>query len=197
AKRVLEEKDAVIGRRYPAIVLVHDFAGSRQQLLPLIKPLHNAGFVVLAINLRGTASMAKEAQTFGIKEALDVKAAVEMLRRRAFVDPAKIALLGIGTGANAALIAGRNDPAIAALVVSDPVAGFDRAFANRTGSDRGWMKQLRPMFRWTFQSMYGVDTSELDLANFTPLMQTRHVLMTDGRVGLMQSSSIRAIQKFL
>jgi predicted alpha/beta-fold hydrolase len=197
AKRVLEEKEAIISRRYPAVVLVHDFAGSRQQLLPLIKPLHNAGFVILAINLRGTTSMAKEAQTFGIKEALDVKAAVEMLRRRAFVDPARIAVVGVGTGANAALIAGRNDPAIAALVVSDPVDGFDRAFANRVGSDRGWMKQIRPLFRWTFQSMYGVDASELDLSNFSALMQTRHVLMTDGRAGLMQASSVRAIQKFL
>ena len=197
AKRVLEQKEQIIGRRYPAIVLVHDFASSRQQLLPLIKPLHNAGFVVLAINLRGTTSMAQEAQTFGIKEALDVKGAVEMLRRRAFVDGSRIAVLGIGTGANAALIAGRNDPAIAALIISDPVDGFDRAFANRVGSDRGWMKQLRPMFRWTFQSMYGVDTSDLDLINFQPLMQTRHILKTDGRANLMADSSIKAIRKFL
>ena len=197
AKRVLEEKDAIVGRRYPAVVLVHDFAASRQQLLPLIRPLHDAGLVVLAINLRGTAPLAKEAQTFGIKESLDVKAAVEMLRRRAFVDPAKIAVVGLGTGANAALIAGRNDPAIAALVVSAPVDGFDSAFANRIGSDRPWAKTLRPLFRWTFQSMYGVDTSELDMANFVPLMQSRHVLMTDGRAGLMTPSSVRAMQSFL
>ena len=120
-----------------------------------------------------------------------------MLRRRAFVDGARIAVLGIGTGANAALIAGRNDPNIAALVISDPVDGFDRAFANRTGSDRGWMKQLTPLFRWTFQSMYGVEASDLDLSNFAVLMQTRHVLKTDGRMGLMRPSSTRAIQKFL
>jgi predicted alpha/beta-fold hydrolase len=197
AKRVIEERDAVIGKRYPAVVLVHDFAGSRNQLLPLVKPLHNAGFVVLAINLRGTTALAKEAQTFGIKESQDVKAAVEMLRRRAFVDPARIAVVGLGTGANAALIAGRNDPAITALVVSAPMDGFDQAFASRVGSDRGWMKHLRPLFRWTFQTMYGVETSDLDLNNFVPLMQSRHVLMTDGREGLMQPSSIKAMQKFL
>src|SRR5262249_29813903 len=118
AKKVLEEKDQIIGKRYPAVVLVHDFAGSRQQLLPMVQPLHNAGFVVLAMNLRGTTQSAREAQTFGIKEAMDVKAAVDMLRRRLFVDPAKIAVVGIGTGANAAMIAGRNDPSIAALVLS-------------------------------------------------------------------------------
>jgi len=197
AKRVLEQKDLIIGKRYAAVVLIHDFAGSRQQLLPLVKPLHNAGFVVLAMNLRGTTGMAKEAQTFGIKEALDVKAGVEMLRRRAFVDPGKIGLVGIGTGANAALIAARNDPAIAALVLSAPVEDFDQAFATRTGSDRGWMKNLRTLFRWTFQTMYGVETSDLELSSFTPLMQSRHVLMTDGRQGLTQPAAVRAMQKFL
>src|SRR6266536_3349181 len=57
AKRVLEERDLVVGKRYAAVVLVHDFAGSRQQLLPLVQPLHEAGFVVLGINSRGAASL--------------------------------------------------------------------------------------------------------------------------------------------
>jgi pimeloyl-ACP methyl ester carboxylesterase len=197
AKRVLEEKDAVIGKKYPAVVLVHDFAASRQQLLPLVKPLHDAGFVVLAINLRGASASSTQAQTFGIKEAMDVKAGVEMLRRRAFVEPGKIAVIGIGTGANATCIAARNDPGIAAVVLSAPVNGFDQAFANRIGSDHHWLPPLRPLFRWTFQVMNGVDISELDLTNFNEVLQSRHVLMTDGRQGLMSPSSIRGVQQFL
>jgi len=196
AKKVLEEKDQIIGKRYPAVVLVHDFAGSRQQLLPMVQPLHNAGFVVLAINLRGTTQSAREAQTFGIKEAMDVKAAVEMLRRRLFVDPARVAVIGIGTGANAALIAGRNDPTIAALVLSAPVSGFDQALANRIG-EHGWSKQLKPLLRWTFQVMYGVDASELDPTNFTTVMQTRHVFTTDGRRGVTEPAQIKGVQHFL
>jgi alpha-beta hydrolase superfamily lysophospholipase len=196
AKKVLEEKESILGKRYPAVVLVHDFAGSRQQLLPMVQPLHKAGFVVLAINLRGTSTSAREAQTFGIKEAMDVKAAVDMLRRRAFVDPTRIAIVGIGTGANAAMIAGRNDPSISALVLSAPVDGFDQAFANRIG-EHGWSKQLRPLFRWTFQVMYGVDASDLSPSNFAQVMQARHVFMTDGRRGLMEPASIRGVQHFL
>ena len=69
-----------------------------------------------------------------------------MLRRRAYVDPAKIAVVGVGTGANAALIMARNDPALAALVAAGPVDGFDSAFANRVGSDHRWLPPLRPMF---------------------------------------------------
>src|SRR6185437_4689521 len=105
AKRVLEEKELVVGRRYPAVVLVHDFTASRQQLLPLVQPLHDSGFVVLDVNLRGSGGLSGNAQTFGIREASDIKGAIDMLRRRSYVDPDKIALVGVGTGANACLIA--------------------------------------------------------------------------------------------
>jgi pimeloyl-ACP methyl ester carboxylesterase len=197
ARRVLEGKDLAVNKRYPAVVLVHDFAASRQQMLPMVQPLHEAGFVVLAINLRGASDGSRQAQTFGIKESLDIKAAVEMLRRRAYVDAAKIGLVGIGTGANAALIATRNDPAIAAVVIAAPVDGFDQALANRIGSDQGWLPALRPMLRWTFQIMNGVDTEELEIANFRNVMDTRHVLMTDGRAGLMHAGSMRGVERFL
>jgi pimeloyl-ACP methyl ester carboxylesterase len=197
AKRVLSEKENILGKRYPAVILVHDFAGSRQQLLPLIPPLHRAGYIVLALNLRGTASLSSEAQTFGIKEAMDVRAAAEMLRRRPYVDPARIALIGVGTGANAALIEARNDPSIAAMVLSDPEDGFDQAFAARVGPDHVWLPPLRNLLRWTFQVMYGVDTSDLDMANYSKLLESRPVLMTDGRTGLLEPSALPGVQHFL
>lgn len=197
ARKVLEEKESIVGKRYPAVVLVHDFAGSRQQLLPLIQPLHQAEFVVLAVNLRGSGTFARDAQTFGIKEAMDVKAAVEMLRRRSFVDPAKVAVVGVGTGANAAVLAARNDPGIAALVLAEPIDGFDDAFAQRVGDDANWLPPFKSLVRWTFQVMYGVDTSDLEMSRFATLLQERHVLMTDGQQSLMQPNSIRNVREFL
>lgn len=197
AKRVLEEKDLVVGKHYPAVVLVHDFAGSREQMLPLVQPLHQAGFVVLAINLRGSPTLTGEAQTFGIRESLDVKAAIDMLRRRPFVDPNKIALVGVGTGANACLIAASKDPAIPAMVLSEPVSSFDPAFAERVGPDHKWYPPLKNLFRWTFQVMYGVDCGDLDMSNYAGALNSRHVLMTDARQRLMEPSSIKGLKKFL
>ncbi len=197
AKRVMEEKERVFNRRYPAVVLAHDFAASREQLLPLIQPLHSAGFVVLALNLRGAPSLSSDAQTFGIREAADIKGAVDMLRRRAYVDPAKVALVGIGSGANACLIAARNDPAINVMVVCAPVDGFDTAFANRIGSDRAWLPPLQPLLRWTFQMMYGVDSTDLELGNFAEMIASRHVLKTDARQGLVDPPAITGVQNFL
>jgi len=197
AKRVLDEKENIIGKKYPAVVLVHDFAGSREQLLPLVAPLHKAGMVVLSINLRGTATLSSEAQTFGIKEASDVRAAVEMLRRRPYVDASRIALIGVGTGANASLLAARNDPSIGVMVLAAPVDGFDEAFANRVGPNHVWLPPLRNLFRWTFQVMYGVDTSELNMTNFAGLMQSKHVLMNDRQTALLDAAGVSGAQRFL
>jgi alpha/beta superfamily hydrolase len=197
AKRVLEEKELVVGKRYPAVVLVHDFASSRQQLLPLVQPLHEGGFVVLSVNLRGAGTLSGTAQTFGIREALDVKAAVEMLRRRSFVNPDKIALIGIGTGANACVIAGRNDPSIAAMVLASPIDNFDQAFASRVGQSHPWLSPLRNLFRWTFEVMYGVDTGELEMKNFSKVIAERRVLMTGDGQRLLDAKYVRGVEHFL
>jgi alpha/beta superfamily hydrolase len=197
AKRILEEKEQTLNKRFPAVVLVHDFAGTRQQLLPLVQPLHRAGFVVLAINLRGAVSLSGEAQTFGIREANDVKAAVDMLRRRAYVDPAKIALVGVGTGANACVIAASRDTAVNVMVLSDPVSGFDAAFAERVGAEKKWLPPLRNLFRWTFQVMYGVDTGDLDMNNYRSVIDQRHVLLTDGKQQLLEPATMTGVQHFL
>jgi hypothetical protein len=197
ARRVLEEKDNIIGKRYPAVVLVHDYDGSRQQLLPLVRPLHQSGLVVLALNLRGAASISGEAQTFGIREAQDVKAAVEMLRRRPFVDPERVALSGIGTGANACLLAARGDETIKTLVLTAPTADFDQVFATRVGESHVWLPPLRNLFRWTFQVMYGVDAGDLEFARFNDLIAQRHVLITDERQRLMDPAYVHGVQNYL
>ena len=87
AKVVLAEKKKPLQEKRPAVILVHDFGYSRQEMLPLIQPLHNAGFVVLAVTLRGCGESGPASVTFGLNESQDVTAAVQMLRRRPFIDP--------------------------------------------------------------------------------------------------------------
>ncbi len=197
ARRVIEEGEATLQKKSPAVVLVHDFAGSKQQLLPLVRPLHDRGFVVLVVALRGSGALTSDAQTFGLKEELDVKAAVDLLRRRSFVDANKIAVLGTGTGANAALLAARKDPAIAAVVISNAIDGFDDAFARRVGTDHMWLPPLRTLFRWTFTVIYSVDTEDLNLRNFQEMTTQRPVLVMDSKRELLSPSAVRDVQTFL
>src|SRR4051794_39542176 len=80
AQAVLDGKEKVLREKHPAAILVHDFGRMRQQMLPLVKPLHDAGFVVLVLGLRGDDAAQQVGQAFGLRESADVKAAVELLR---------------------------------------------------------------------------------------------------------------------
>ncbi|MCC7349258.1 MAG: alpha/beta fold hydrolase [Phycisphaerales bacterium] len=178
ARRVLEEKDKILRKRFPAVVLVHDLGGSSEQMLPLVKPLHNAGLVVLVLDLRGCGNSAPGGQTFGLNESKDVQAAVQMLRRRSYIDPDRIAIIGSGTGANAALLASLNDPAIAALVLErpacDPQQLMDR-FILRTPA----LKFMQPLYRWAFEVAYGVNMDDLRPDRFSEIFSTGKVLTLD------------------
>src|SRR5207237_4066320 len=112
AKAILEKKEKILRMKQPAVVLVHDFGKPPQQVLPLFAPLHEDGLIVMAVGMRGTnsSSFQTAGQTFGLKEAMDVTATVDALRADPFVDTARIAVVGIGAGANAAVIAASRDP---------------------------------------------------------------------------------------
>lgn len=179
ARRVLIEKEDVLHRRYPAVVLVHDFGSSRQQLLPLVAPLHEAGYVLLAVNLRGSGPSKTTGSTFGLNEAQDVRAAVELLRRRSFIDPDAIGVLGVGTGATAALLAAKQDPKLQVLVLDHPVRQFEDVLNEKIGPRQAYLSWLRPMCKWAFELSYRVDAEEMNLTRFGRLMGERKVLMLD------------------
>ena len=107
AKEVIDQRDKLLREKRPAVVVLHDFASRRQTMLPLIRALHEAGYVVLVPAMRGCGTSDRVGQTFGLHEMLDVKAAVEMLRGRNFVDADRVASCRNRHGANAAVLAAR------------------------------------------------------------------------------------------
>lgn len=180
ASRVLRDKDQALRDKQPAVVLVHDYGRSREQMLPLIRPLHEAGFVVLALNLRGCGSSASSPQLFGLREWMDVKAAVEMLQRRPFVDDTRISAVGIGSGANAVLLAAAEGTQIHAMVLQNPIGGFNQAMDRvllPPALQRDWIHTL---LRWTFESMYWADTQQLGQNISSPPSPRRLLKLTEG-----------------
>jgi len=178
AKHVVSEKEKALRKRSPAVVLVHDFGATRRQMLPLVRPLHDAGFVVLAMNTRGNGASGAAGQTYGLHEALDVKAGVEMLRRRTFVDPSKISVVGFGTGGSAALLTAKRDNAIGAIVLGDPLLnGLDAVLDGRLGPPQEYLSFLRPLCKWTFEIAYRVDADDLQWSEFRDVLEKRAVLI--------------------
>ena len=199
AKRVLEEKERALHRKHPAIVLVHDYTGSRQQMLPLVPKLHEAGMVVLVVGLRGTGPSSGSAQTFGLREAQDVRAAVDMLRRRSYVDPKRISIMGTGSGANAAILAADQDGSIAALILDRPIGSFDEAMTSRLGEDHMWVRTLMPLFKWTFEAMYHVDADALNVGSYANVTDVRPTLRfaASGTVAPYRPQNADGVMQFL
>ncbi len=155
AKKVVEQRDLALRAKSPAVVLVHDYGQTRQSLLPLVRPLHEAGYVVLLTTLRGPMD-GYAGHTFGLKESDDVTAAVELLRRRSFIDASRIAVIGVGDGGVAAMLAAANDPAgVQSVIAIRPPASLDEPFFRAIVPPR--LAIIGPLCQWTFEIAYGVN----------------------------------------
>lgn len=172
AKQVLRHKELAARAKWPAVVLVPDQRGDRHELDRLIRPLHERGYVILLLELRGLDG--KAAQTFGLLEHQEVLAAVHYLRGRSYVDRERISVIGSGTGATAALLAGQRDAGIARVWAYAPVLDFDAVLAEYVNAP--W---LRPACRWAFETLQQVDVSAIGIAALSP--------PSTGRVQLLQT----------
>lgn len=147
--------------RSKAIVMVHGWNASRtngfnQHFLDLAQALHQAGFSVLMIDLRGHGQSADSHFTFGRLERRDVLAAIDFLLERGH-QPGKIGLIGTSMGAASVIGAAVEDQAVGAVAT-------DSLFAEIYPVIKGmWVKQSGlPMIflyptRWMFYVENGYD----------------------------------------
>lgn len=197
ARRVLEEREWLLRTAQPAMVLVHDHAYSRQQLLPYLRPLHDAGIVTLTLATRGIDTASPRGRTFGLRESLDVAAAVAMLRQRAMVDDERIGVLGIGTGATAALLAARADPKIRVIAAIDPPRTTDEALQALTPR-QPVLRFLQPLSRLAFETVFNVNTNDADLARLSSSLRDRQVLYVLSEAGRpVNETSFRTVTHFV
>lgn len=198
ARRVVEEKDRTLRLSHPAVVLVHDYGHTMQQMLPLVRPLHEEGIEVLVLGLRGSESGSFAAQTFGLNESKDVMAAVDLLRQTAFVDGSRIAVVGVGTGANASLIAASRDANIRAIVLAEMLPNCDSIVVNRLSPSESWLAWLRPVCRRVFEFQHGVDAADLDSTHYTAFLKTRPAMVLASQEGIINAdpATLRRIKLF-
>jgi pimeloyl-ACP methyl ester carboxylesterase len=171
AHRVLELKNKVLKEKQPAVVLVHDFNRTPSQMVPLIAPLHERGFLVAVVGLRGAGRGGAVAQTFGLNESGDVRAAIAQIRGRSTIDADRIAIVGVGTGANAAVIAASQERAVVkALVLVNAYESAERVIAERIGPERRGLAWMQQASKWAFEMTYHVDADDLYLGRFRDVL---------------------------
>jgi pimeloyl-ACP methyl ester carboxylesterase len=98
----------------PAVVLVHGFKTSREEMIPWARFLHDAGYNVLLLDTRGAGKSGGSTVGLGATEPHDISQAVTVAREQFGTD--KVAVLGISLGAGAAILAAADDPEISAVV---------------------------------------------------------------------------------
>lgn len=177
AERVLHERERALRRRFPAAVLVPDHGCGPQLMLPLIRPLRDAGFVVLVIHAGRRSDAQSPSSTFGVEESKDVLAAVHLLRQQTFVDPDRVVLIGAGSGANAAALAARDDGRVRCVVLDGPLVNAGDAVSRHVLSSRESLTFLADPCRWVLQVVYGIDLDELQLDRVLRQLDRRPVLV--------------------
>ena len=98
----------------PAVILVHGFKTSREEMLPWARFLHEAGYNVLLFDTRGCGKSGGSTVGLGATEPRDISLAVELARGE--FGTTKVAVLGISLGAGAAILAAATDPHVSAVV---------------------------------------------------------------------------------
>ncbi len=116
ADQVVVEGSAVMNHRYPAVVMAHGLGYSHEQYLNLAQQLHQAGCTVLMVDTRGQGESPAATVTFGVRERLDLAAAVNYVRELSYTDTAKLGMVGYSAGGAAALQVAAADPSIGAVV---------------------------------------------------------------------------------
>ena len=130
-------------RPAPGVVLVHMLSRTKADWEALANSLQDAGLTALAIDLRGHGGSAGSAQSLPEMER-DVRAAVLWLSTRQGVRPGAIGLVGASLGANLALRAAVDLPAVKALALLSPSLDYrglraDAGLLKKLGARPIWM----------------------------------------------------------
>ena len=98
----------------PAVVLVHGFKSSREEMVGYARFLNAGGYGVLLFDTHGCGRSDGATIGLGATEPRDISAAVAAVATR--TGAAKVAVLGISLGAGAAILAAAGDRAIGAVI---------------------------------------------------------------------------------
>jgi len=120
----------------PAVLVMHGWGGNAALMLPLARPLHEAGYATLFVDARCHGASDDDSFASLPRFAEDTEHAFAWLSAREGVDPARIALLGHSVGAGAVLFAASRTPQVAAVV---SVA----AFSHPAAMMRRWLAAKR------------------------------------------------------
>ena len=150
-----------------AAVLVHGLYRSGLEIETVGSMLRDLGGEVLLLELRGHGGSERAKFTFGRDEALDVLAAVDVLRARPEAAGRPLFLFGVSLGTAAVALAAPQVPDVAGLILDAPIDDLE-ATAKRLLSGSGGRRRaqgipqpFRAIALWSAERLGGVPFDEV------------------------------------
>jgi fermentation-respiration switch protein FrsA (DUF1100 family) len=144
-----------------AVIMVHGRDASKQnaisgKIVDFSAALHEAGFSVLMIDLRGHGESQGERYSFGVYERRDVLGAVDFLLKQG-LNPGDIGVYGLSMGGGAAIGAAADEPAIGTLVLDSTFADLNPLIEEQWENESGLPKFFLPGVFLMNRLIYGYD----------------------------------------
>jgi uncharacterized protein len=134
-----------------AILLVHGIHADRRVMLGRARFLHRAGYTVLLFDLQAHGESTGDRITFGAKESLDVRSAIDVLHTKA---PGEhVGVIAVSLGGAAAILGPPLDAN--ALVIESVYPTIAQATRNRVGL------VFAPLLLWQLRPRLGLRLNDL------------------------------------
>lgn len=163
------------------VLLLHGLGGNRVHMMGPARFLHQAGYGVLAIDLRNHGNSGGELSTFGHDEVNDVKAALAFLQQQPAINPDKIAVYGHSLGGATAILAASELHELKAVIVMSTFADIEFNAAQIAEALTGSSSDLMPdAMVWWGERQAGVPFAALDPQSAVAGIAPRPILIIHG-----------------
>ena len=154
-----------------AVIFIHGHGADRHEGMRWFKAVHQAGFNILAFDLRNQGKSAKSFSTMGYFEKRDVIAALDYLQQQKQIE--SIGIFGTSMGAATSIMAMVDDSRIAAGVFEAGWANLDDLYSEIIEQHMGLPSYpLLPLTTWMLEQRTGMEMAKLNpedmLADIAP-----------------------------
>jgi dipeptidyl aminopeptidase/acylaminoacyl peptidase len=147
------------------VILVHGLGGNREQVLGDAALLAAEGYSALLFDLRNCGESEGEVTTLGLREALDVGAALDFVLAQPTTDPARIGLLGHSMGGATVILAAAHYPQVRAMVAESTYTSVEDNVADSVRALTGLPAfPFAPLIVW-----FGEREADLDIGQVSPV----------------------------
>jgi fermentation-respiration switch protein FrsA (DUF1100 family) len=159
-----------------AVIFVHGHGADRREGMRWFKAVHQAGFNILAFDLRNQGNSTKSFSTMGYFEKQDVIGALDYLQQQKQIQ--RIGIFGTSMGAATSIMAMVDDPRIVAGVFEAGWANLDDLYGEIIEQHLGLPSfPLAPLITWMLEQRTGMDMAVVNPENLLGGISPRPVFI--------------------